>query len=136
VLPGRAAYFIVIRATTQMRIALVGGAPQALSAEQMLATTGLRASKRYLATRVDNLPVPVFNRPLWGVISGTLVRADVARLAAGDRQHQWPRPGERVWVPHLMVRTLNIGHSTARGRSCSKKPIIRLPAHSTAKHPA
>jgi dienelactone hydrolase len=40
-----------------------------------------------------------------GVISGTLVRTDVARLAAGDRPTEWPRPGERVWIPHLTVRT-------------------------------
>lgn len=40
-----------------------------------------------------------------GVISGTLVRTDAARLAAGDRPAEWPRPGERVWIPHLVVRT-------------------------------
>jgi dienelactone hydrolase len=39
------------------------------------------------------------------VTSGVLVRTDVARLAAGDRPTDWPWPGERVWVPHLMVRT-------------------------------
>jgi hypothetical protein len=31
-----------------------------------------------------------------GVTSGTLVRADAARLAAGDRPTDWPWPGERV----------------------------------------
>ena len=40
-----------------------------------------------------------------GVSSGTLVRADAARLAAGDRPTDWPWPGERVWIPHLVVRT-------------------------------
>ncbi len=40
-----------------------------------------------------------------GVTSGALVRADAARLAAGDRPAEWPWPGERVWVPHLTVRT-------------------------------
>jgi dienelactone hydrolase len=40
-----------------------------------------------------------------GVISGALVRTDAERLAAGDRPVEWPRPGERVWVPHLTVRT-------------------------------
>ncbi len=40
-----------------------------------------------------------------GVTSGTLVRADAARLAAGDRPTDWPWPGERVWIPHLVVRT-------------------------------
>ena len=40
-----------------------------------------------------------------GVTSGTLVRADAARLAAGDRPTEWPWPGERVSIPHLTVRT-------------------------------
>lgn len=40
-----------------------------------------------------------------GIVSGTLVRTDAARLAAGERPIDWPRPGERVWIPHLMVRT-------------------------------
>jgi dienelactone hydrolase len=40
-----------------------------------------------------------------GVLSGTLVRTDPTRLAAGDRPIEWPRPGERVWIPHLTVRT-------------------------------
>jgi len=39
------------------------------------------------------------------VTSGALVRADGARLAAGDRPIEWPWPGERVWIPHLTVRT-------------------------------
>ena len=39
------------------------------------------------------------------VTSGLLVRTDVARLAAGDRPTDWPWPGERVWIPHLTVRT-------------------------------
>ena len=39
------------------------------------------------------------------VTSGVLVRTDVARLAAGDRPTDWPWPGERVWIPHLTVRT-------------------------------
>jgi dienelactone hydrolase len=42
---------------------------------------------------------------LGGIVSGTLVRTDMARLAAGDRPIEWPRPGERVWIPHLTVRT-------------------------------
>jgi hypothetical protein len=42
----------------------------------------------------------------WGsVIAGSLDRYDVARLAAGDRPSEWPWPGERVWIPHLTVRT-------------------------------
>jgi dienelactone hydrolase len=40
-----------------------------------------------------------------GVTSGELVRADAARLAAGDRPTEWPWPGERVSIPHLTVRT-------------------------------
>jgi dienelactone hydrolase len=39
-----------------------------------------------------------------GVTSGALVRADVARLAAGERPADWPWPGERVWIPHLTAR--------------------------------
>jgi dienelactone hydrolase len=39
------------------------------------------------------------------VTSGVLVRTDVARLARGDRGTDWPWPGERVWIPHLTVRT-------------------------------
>jgi dienelactone hydrolase len=39
------------------------------------------------------------------VISGALVRYDAARLAAGDRPPEWPWPGERVSIPHLIVRT-------------------------------
>jgi dienelactone hydrolase len=40
-----------------------------------------------------------------GVTSGTLVRTDPARLAAGERPADWPWPGERVSIPHLTVRT-------------------------------
>ena len=40
-----------------------------------------------------------------GVTSGTLVRTDPARLAAGERPVDWPWPGERIWIPHLTVRT-------------------------------
>lgn len=41
------------------------------------------------------------------VTSGALVRADPARLSAGDRPADWPWPGERVRIPHLTVRTPN-----------------------------
>src|SRR5262245_50150652 len=40
-----------------------------------------------------------------GVTSGTLVRADPARLAAGERPANWPWPGDHVWIPHLTLRT-------------------------------
>jgi len=40
-----------------------------------------------------------------GVTSGALVRTDPARLAAGERPVDWPWPGERIWIPHLTVRT-------------------------------
>lgn len=43
--------------------------------------------------------------PARGVLAGALSRTDVIRLAAGDRPAEWPRPGERVWIPHLTVRT-------------------------------
>jgi dienelactone hydrolase len=39
------------------------------------------------------------------VSSGALVRADAARLAAGERPDDWPWPGQRIWIPHLTVRT-------------------------------
>lgn len=39
------------------------------------------------------------------VTSGTLVRADAARLAAGERPADWPWPGEHVLIPHLKVKT-------------------------------
>ena len=39
------------------------------------------------------------------VTSGVLVRDDAARLAAGERPFDWPWPGERVWIPHLRLRT-------------------------------
>ncbi len=39
------------------------------------------------------------------VTSGALVRADAAGLATGDRPTEWPWPGERIWIPHLTVRT-------------------------------
>src|SRR4051794_4766798 len=50
-------------------------------------------------------PVPDRDLKSGGVTSGTLVRADAARLAAGDRPAEWPWPGERVSVPHHTVRT-------------------------------
>jgi dienelactone hydrolase len=40
-----------------------------------------------------------------GVTSGTLVRADPARLAAGGRPTEWPWPGERKSIPHLTLQT-------------------------------
>ncbi len=39
------------------------------------------------------------------VSSGALVRANPARLSAGERPNDWPWPGERVRIPHLTVRT-------------------------------
>lgn len=42
-----------------------------------------------------------------GVLSGALARTDAARLAAGERPADWPRAGARVWIPHLVVRTLD-----------------------------
>jgi dienelactone hydrolase len=39
------------------------------------------------------------------VTSGTLIRTDAARLAAGARRVDWPWPGERVRIPHLTIRT-------------------------------
>ena len=49
------------------------------------------------------------------VTSGALVRADAARLAAGDRPNDWPWPGERV-----RFRISRFARPMARGRSCSK----------------
>src|SRR5712691_7414688 len=57
-----------------------------------------------------------------GVTSGTLVRTDAIRLAAGDRPIEWPWPGERVSIPHLTVRTPD-----GARRSSSKRRSTRLP---------
>jgi hypothetical protein len=93
---------------------------QATIADGVLTMTGFRTF-RYAFDGPDRL---YMTAPLKSgdVTSGTLVRTDATRLAAGDRPIEWPWPGERVWIPHLTVRL-----PMAPGRSCSKQRSIRLP---------
>jgi dienelactone hydrolase len=60
---------------------------------------------RYAFDGPDRLYLTATNSKSGGVTSGALVRADPVRLAAGDRPVEWPWPGERVWIPHLTLRT-------------------------------
>jgi dienelactone hydrolase len=77
---------------------------EATIAGGVLTMTGFRTF-RYTFDGPDRLYLTATQNKTGGVTSGTLVRADVARLAAGDRPIDWPWPGERVWIPHLTVRT-------------------------------
>jgi hypothetical protein len=80
---------------------------QAAIADGVLTMTGFRTfryafdgpNRLYLAATIASGPAT------GNVMSGALVRADPARLAAGDRPAEWPWPGERVWIPHLTVHT-------------------------------
>ncbi len=76
---------------------------EATIADGVLTMTGFRIF-RYAFDGPDRLYMTATLK-LGGVTSGTLVRTDVARLAAGERPVDWPWPGERVWIPHLTVRT-------------------------------
>jgi dienelactone hydrolase len=76
---------------------------KATIADGVLTMTGFRTF-RYAFDGPDRL-YQTATLKSGGVTSGTLVRADAARLAAGDRPAEWPWPGERVSVPHLTVRT-------------------------------
>jgi dienelactone hydrolase len=77
---------------------------EATIAGGVLTMTGFRTF-RYAFDGPDRLYLTATQNKSGGVTSGTLVRADVARLAAGDRPIEWPWPGERVSIPHLTVRT-------------------------------
>jgi dienelactone hydrolase len=73
----------------------------------VLTMTGFRTF-RYAFDGADRLylTATIASGPATGVVtSGALLRADPARLAAGERPAEWPWPGERVWIPHLTVRT-------------------------------
>ena len=76
---------------------------EAQIADGVLTITGFRTF-RYAFDGPDRLYMTATLKS-GGVTSGTLVRTDVARLAAGDRPTEWPWPGERVSIPHLTVRT-------------------------------
>jgi dienelactone hydrolase len=76
---------------------------EATIADGMLTITGFRAF-RYVFDGPDRLFVTATLKS-GAVTTGALVRADAARLAAGDRPTEWPWPGERVSIPHLTVRT-------------------------------
>jgi dienelactone hydrolase len=70
----------------------------------VLTMTGFRIF-RYAFDGPDRLYLTATNSKSGGITSGALVRADAARLAAGDRPVEWPWPGERIWIPHLTLRT-------------------------------
>lgn len=76
---------------------------QATVVDGVLTMTGFRIF-RYAFDGPDRLYMTATLKN--GVVtSGALVRADPARLAAGDRPNDWPWPGARVRIPHLAVRT-------------------------------
>jgi dienelactone hydrolase len=77
---------------------------EATIVDGVLTMTGFRTF-RYAFDGPDRLFLTATQNKSNVVTSGTLVRTDVARLAAGDRPIEWPWPGERVWIPHLTVRT-------------------------------
>jgi len=80
---------------------------QATIADGVLTMTGFRTF-RYVLDGPDRLylTATIASGAVTGLVtSGSLFRADPARLAAGDRPSEWPWPGERVWIPHLTVRT-------------------------------
>jgi len=76
---------------------------KATIADGVLTMTGFRTF-RYAFDGPDRLYMTATLKN-GGVTSGTLVRTDAIRLAAGDRPIEWPWPGERVSIPHLTVRT-------------------------------
>lgn len=69
----------------------------------VLVMTGFRTF-RYAFDGPDRLFMTAAPRS-GAVTSGVLVRTDPAALAAGARPADWPWPGERVWIPHRVVRT-------------------------------
>jgi dienelactone hydrolase len=77
---------------------------EATIADGVLTMTGFHIF-RYAFDGPDRLYLTATNSKSGGVTSGALVRAEGARLAAGDRPDEWPWPGERVWIPHLKLRT-------------------------------
>jgi dienelactone hydrolase len=76
---------------------------QATIADGALTMTGFRTF-RYAFDGPDHLYLTATLKN-GAVTSGVLVRADAARLAAGERPIDWPWPGEHVRIPHLTVRT-------------------------------
>jgi dienelactone hydrolase len=76
---------------------------KATIADGVLTMTGFRIF-RYTFDGPDRLYMTA-TLASGGITSGALVRADASRLAAGDRPTEWPWPSERVWIPHLTVRT-------------------------------
>lgn len=76
---------------------------EATIVDGVLTMTGFRTF-RYAFDGADQLYMTATLKS-GGVTSGVLTRTDAARLAAGERPADWPWPGERVWIPHLTVRT-------------------------------
>ncbi len=72
-------------------------------ADGVLTMTGFRIF-RYAFDGPDRLYMTATLKS-GGVTSGALVRTDPARLAKGERPADWPWPGERVFIPHLAIRT-------------------------------
>lgn len=80
---------------------------EATVAEGVLTMTGFRTF-RYAFDGPDRLylTATIASGVASGnVTSGVLVRADPVRLAAGERPKSWPWPGERLFLPHLTLRT-------------------------------
>jgi dienelactone hydrolase len=76
---------------------------KATIADGVLTITGFRTF-RYAFDGPDRL-FETATMKSGAVTSGAMVRADAARLAAGERPVDWPWPGERVAIPHLAVTT-------------------------------
>jgi dienelactone hydrolase len=76
---------------------------QATIVDGVLTMTGFRTF-RYAFDGPDRLYMTAALKN-GAVTSGTLIRTDAARLAAGARRVDWPWPGERVRIPHLTIRT-------------------------------
>jgi dienelactone hydrolase len=76
---------------------------QATIVDGVLTMTGFRTF-RYAFDGPDRLYMTAALKN-GAVTSGTLIRTDAARLAAGARPVDWPWPGERVRIPHLTIRT-------------------------------
>src|SRR5260370_1476322 len=76
---------------------------EATIADGVLTMTGFRTF-RYAFDGPDRLYLTATLKS-GGVTSGTLVRTDVARLAAGDRPIDCPWPGVRLSIPHRTALT-------------------------------
>lgn len=76
---------------------------EATIVDGVLVMTGFRLF-RYAFDGPDRLSMTASLKD-GSVTSGVLVRTDAGRLAAGERPDDWPWPGQRIWIPHLKLRT-------------------------------